>query len=70
LAADPSSVVILIIVPVTVIASVLLVALLVPFEPVCANASDVSSAQQVRMASGFFICTSQLMFECMMITSF
>ena len=52
------------IVPVTVIASVLFVALLVSFEPVCANASDVSSTQQVRIASGVFMCTSQLMLEC------
>src|SRR6516165_5381882 len=41
--------------PVTVISSVVLVPCLLPFDSGCANASGVSSAQQTRMAIGFFM---------------
>jgi hypothetical protein len=53
------------IVPVTVTGSVVLAPCFVLFEPGWANASGASSAQQIRMATGFFIYTSVLMLRIM-----
>jgi hypothetical protein len=61
LAAEPSSLVILMIVPVTVTASVVLAPCPLPFDSGCANASGASSAQQTRMVIVFFILDLLLM---------
>jgi hypothetical protein len=45
----------LVIVPVTVISSVVVAACPLPFDSGCANASGANNAQQMRMVIGFFI---------------
>jgi hypothetical protein len=61
LAAEPSSLVILMIVPVTVISSALVGPCPLLFDSGCANASGDSSAQQTRIVIGFFMLYLLLM---------